>query len=133
MTETHASEVDAARAALLAAGEARKRGAHVPRTKVAKIRALREEIAALRAQGFTWSEIADALDGTLKVSADTLRLAIGTKTTASRKRQARPGKAEGASSATSAVEHVRDTAPPVVPIANRHSAVPKERFGPPEL
>lgn len=49
---------------------------NIPKSKVEKIRMLRDEIAVLRAKGWKWEEVALALAPQLDASANTIRLAI---------------------------------------------------------
>lgn len=77
MSKTSDAEVDAARAALQKAAAERTFGRKKASTKADKVRALRGDIAKLRTQGATWEELAEVLQPTLGVGADTIRLAIG--------------------------------------------------------
>lgn len=77
MVENSAAEIEAMRETLRKAADEGPPSRNLPRTKAEKIRMLRSEIAVLRAKGWKWQEVADALADQLDASADTIRLAIG--------------------------------------------------------
>jgi len=128
--ETQTNEIEAAREALQRAAADQTFKRRRPQSKTEKIRELRPEIVKLRTQGRTWQDIADALDGTLAASADTIRLAIGSKKRATTRAADPPSPAPTASPAAgSSRRAVRDAEPePSSPPPS-----PKKRFGPPEL
>ncbi len=134
MPETQTNEIEAAREALqrVAADQTFKR--RRPQSKTEKIRELRPEIVKLRSQGRTWQDIADALGGTLAASADTIRLAIGSKVGSKKRtttRGAVPPTPTPAASPTAGSS--RRAARDGEPEPSSPPALPKKRFGPPEL
>jgi len=131
--ETQTNEIEAAREALQRAAADQTFKRRRPQSKTKKIRELRPEIVKLRSQGRTWQDIADALDGTLAASADTIRLAIGSKV-GSKKRTTRssapPAPSPAAPPTTGSSRRAARDAEPEPPSP---PALPKKRFGPPEL
>ncbi|MFZ1124200.1 MAG: hypothetical protein WAN59_03545 [Candidatus Baltobacteraceae bacterium] len=87
--ERDADLVAAARAALRAALSQRSFAGKQTLTKAEQIRALRPDIAALRAKGATWDDVAAILAETLGASADTIRQAIGATRKAKKPSRAR--------------------------------------------
>jgi len=131
--ETQTNEIAAAREALRLAAADDTFKSRRPTSKTEKIRVLRPEIVKLRSQGRTWQDIADALEGTLAASADTIRLAIGSKKKTGA--AGRGGTAQPAAAAASTGARSRATRGVTEPEPKSASTAtgPKKRFGPPEL
>lgn len=134
MPETQTNEIEAAREALQRAAADQTFKRRRPQSKTEKIRELRPEIAKLRSQGRTWQDIADALDGTLAASADTIRLAIGSKV-GSKKRTTMRGAAPPAPTpvASPTAGSSRRAARGAEQEPSSPPPSPKKRFGPPDL
>ncbi len=134
MPETQTNEIEAAREALQRAAADQTFKRRRPQSKTEKIRELRPEIVKLRSQGRTWQDIADALGGTLAASADTIRLAIGSKVGSKKRTTTRgavpPTSTPAASPTAGSSQRAARDAEPEPPSP---PALPKKRFGPPEL
>lgn len=79
-------QLEAAREAARLAAENHDPTAKERKKKTAMIRALRPEIAKLRAQNRSWDEIAEAFRTTVNASAETFRVTFG-KTVAKKKKK----------------------------------------------
>ncbi len=133
MPETQTNEIEAAREALQRAAADQTFKRRRPQSKTEKIRELRPEIVKLRSQGRTWQDIADALDGTLAASADTIRLAIGSKVGSKKRTTTRGAVPPAPTPASPTAGSSRRAARDAEQEPSSPPPSPKKRFGPPDL